>query len=130
MKRTLLLLLVLVFGVATFAQQRAYSSKELRNRAVQKTPATKGGEVSAEAIIPGASYKSILDESEIGTTYYDLQSNRGMQERIYLHDDGTIGAVWTRGPLDNPGGPERGTGYNYYDGVEWVPDPTEALDAY
>lgn len=129
MKRTLLLLFVLCLGIATFAQQRAVLSKDLRNKAVQKTPAIKGGEIDPSAVIPGENYKSMLEESEIGSTYYDLQSNRGMQERIYLHDDGTIGAVWTRGPQVNPGGPDRGTGYNYFDGSEWGPDPSEAVDA-
>ncbi|MEZ5083318.1 MAG: carboxypeptidase regulatory-like domain-containing protein [Bacteroidales bacterium] len=35
------------------------------------------------------------DEEIIGNTFYDLQSNTSMQNRIYKYDDGTIGAAWT-----------------------------------
>ncbi len=56
------------------------------------------------------------NEHEIGNTSYDMQSNRMLQNRIYRHEDGTIGAVWTRGVEAPPYFPDRGTGYNYYDG--------------
>jgi hypothetical protein len=129
MRRTLLFLFVIGLCLPLFAQQRAVVSKELRNRAVKHTPLVKGGETQNNPTIPGEQYKSILEETEIGTTFYDVQSNRGMQERIYLHSDGTLGAVWTRGPQDNPSGPNRGTGYNYFDGNAWGPDPEAAIES-
>jgi len=128
MRRILLVLFVSSLVLTAFAQQRAVLPKEVRNKFVIKAPTVKGGEPISTQIIPGENYKSILDETEIGTTFYDVQSNRSMQERIYLHDDGTIGAVWTRGPEGNPSGPDRGTGYNYFDGNAWGPDPTSAID--
>lgn len=128
MRKILLLLFVLGLGLATIGQQRALVPKEFRNKLVQKAPVLKGGENATNQAVPGTKSKSMLDESEIGTTYYDSQTNKSMQERIYLHDDGTIGAVWTRGPQTNPSGPQRGTGYNYFDGNAWGPDPTAAID--
>ena len=58
------------------------------------------------------------EEALIGETFYDLQSNVSMQNRIYKYDDGTIGAAWTMG-MDFPTFSDRGTGYNYYNGLEW-----------
>lgn len=64
---------------------------------------------------------------EIGTTWYDLQTNRTIQNRIHVFDDGTIGAVWTMG-FDYYAFPERGTGYNYFDVENWQPQPTERIE--
>jgi hypothetical protein len=56
-----------------------------------------------------------------GTSYYDNQTNSTTPRHIHVFDDGTIGTVWTMSQ-DNtnfPGCPDRGTGYNYFDGSEW-----------
>ena len=129
MKRCLLFILALSFGVYSYAQQRAIAPKALREKAVKLAKPTKGMDNANYVHIPGQNYKSILTEEEIGNTWYDIQTNQSMQTRIYLHDDGTMGAVWTRGPQDNPGGPDRGTGYNYYDGNSWGPFPDAAIES-
>jgi hypothetical protein len=52
-----------------------------------------------------------------------------MAQRIWVHEDGTIGATWTRGSEAGvPNYPERGTGYNYFDGTNWGPDPSARLE--
>ncbi|NQU88574.1 MAG: T9SS type A sorting domain-containing protein [Mariniphaga sp.] len=66
-------------------------------------------------------------ETQIGETQYDLQTNGSTQNRIYLYEDGTIGAVWTMG-FDPSGFALRGTGYNFYNGTDWGPMPTERID--
>jgi hypothetical protein len=58
------------------------------------------------------------EESVIGNTYYDLQTWRAMQNRIFRFDDGTIGAVWNMS-LVGPGYNDRGVGYNYFNGNSW-----------
>lgn len=63
----------------------------------------------------------------IGETWYDLQSNSTMMKRIHTYPDGTMGAVWTRG-MTPTSYPDRGTGYNYYDGNSWGPYPTERIE--
>jgi hypothetical protein len=63
----------------------------------------------------------------IGGTRYDLQSNSTMANRIYAYPDGTMGATWIKGEAD-PNFPDRGTGYNYYDGAAWGPAPTQRID--
>lgn len=56
----------------------------------------------------------------LGTTYYDLQTNASPGRRIVLHADGTISAVWTTSASASaPSYPNRGAGYNYFNGTDW-----------
>ena len=66
------------------------------------------------------------DEDIIGNTFYDLQTWRTMQNRIFHFDDHTKGAVWNMG-MDYPGFPDLGVGYNYYDGSGWGPYPSQSI---
>jgi hypothetical protein len=70
----------------------------------------------------------VPDETIIGNTKYDFQTNAMLSGRIYQHADGTIGAVWTQGFDDANTFPDRGTGYNYYDGAAWQPVPTVRIE--
>lgn len=62
-----------------------------------------------------------------GKTRYDLQSNYAMGSRMHVFPDGTIGATWTMGLVD-PTFPDRGTGYNYFNGTSWGPFPTSRVE--
>jgi len=66
-------------------------------------------------------------ETVIGTTVYDLQTNSAVANRIYAYPDGTKAAVWTMGytPTSYP---DRGTGYNYFDGTSWGDEPTTRIE--
>ncbi|MBC8320014.1 MAG: T9SS type A sorting domain-containing protein [Bacteroidetes bacterium] len=64
----------------------------------------------------------------VGETWYDLQSNSSMPNRIYAFDDGTIATTWTRGMESPPTCPDRGTGYNYFDGTSWGDYPTARIE--
>jgi hypothetical protein len=71
-----------------------------------------------------------VNEAQIGQTVYDLQTNSGIQNRMYVYPDGTIGAVWTMGFVGEAGGvgfADRGTGYNYFDGNAWGEWPTARI---
>lgn len=73
-----------------------------------------------------------INEEVIGNTFYDLQTNQAISNRLVRNDDGTISAVWTFSPdaIQTPSiFPNRGTGYNYFDGTAWGPLPTSRLDA-
>ena len=127
--RALLTLLILSFAAFVYAQERAMPSNELRSKVVQKTyqkPVKFTGSLSQE-YIPGTKSANLFTETQIGLTQYDLQSNQMVQNRLYMFDDGTIGAVWTLG-FDPPGFDLRGTGYNYFDGTSWGPMPTERIE--
>lgn len=129
MKLLLLIILALSFGLYCIAQNRVMPPKEHRGQTQVKLKRTKGLESTPGNFIPGVKSENMVEENEIGNTWYDIQTNKSMQKRIYLHNDGTMGAVWTRGPEGNPGGADRGTGYNYFDGDEWGPFPTEAIES-
>ncbi|MCD4694712.1 MAG: T9SS type A sorting domain-containing protein, partial [Bacteroidales bacterium] len=68
------------------------------------------------------------EEEIIGDSRYDDQANACCQNRVYLYDDGTVGATWTRAVNDAGGYDDRGTGYNYFDGTNWGLAPTERIE--
>ena len=97
MKRGLLFILALSFGLFVYGQQRAVLSKTIERKAVKVSKPTKGSDNPVYTAIPGQNNKSILAEENIGNTYYDLQSHASMQTRLHLFEDNTMGAVWTMG---------------------------------
>lgn len=64
----------------------------------------------------------------VGKTQYDLQSNSSMQNRILNHGDGTLSAAWTQSINGAGGYPDRGSGYNFFDGSAWGPEPTARVE--
>ncbi len=127
MKKVLLLTLVLGFSFSLFAQ-KSHVSKDLREMAVEMT---KEGEIvngiDLRNEVTPPSYKFLVDETELGTSVYDVQSNSAIENRFYRHPDGTMAAVWTMG-FDDPSFPGRGTGYAYFDGTSWDANPTERIE--
>ncbi|MCX6249556.1 MAG: T9SS type A sorting domain-containing protein [Bacteroidetes bacterium] len=131
MKKILLIALLMVFGMSVFAQSyKSMVPKALQNKAVLK-PVPSG--IMAEPLSNG-SFVNVPRSSSaaatiIGGTRYDAQTNSSMHERIYF-DPGanTIGGIWTRGMTD-PGYADRGTGYNYYNGSAWGPNPSGRIEA-
>jgi len=67
------------------------------------------------------------NETKLGETVYDLQSNASINNRFWKHDDGTMAAVWTRG-IEPEAFSGRGTAYNYFDGTTWGDWPTERIE--
>ena len=131
MKKLLLLILVVSIGLLSYAQQRAPIAGDLQNKAVKAvhTPAFGGDENVVMPINYTASSKGVnFDEEIIGETWYDLQSNTLLGNRIWLHDDGTVGAVWTMG-MEAAAFPDRTTGYNYFDGTTWVGNPNGPIES-
>lgn len=128
MKKMVLVMLALSFGIYCIGQERAVLSKTVRDLSVVKEKQVKNVSPDEEVFTPGFKNASLMEENKIGNTWYDIGSNRSMQNRVYLHDDGTIGAVWTYGPEGNPGGVNRGTGYNYFDGNAWGDLPAQAIE--
>jgi len=133
MKISLLSICALMLGLSVSAQRIAI------------TPASKANTKLPAALIPtvveptdqstlfyqkgNGPRTASVNEAVIGMTTYDLQSNSGLQNRMYVYPDGTIGAVWTQG--FNPGTSnaytDRGTGYNYFDGTAWGDVPTARI---
>jgi len=131
MKKLLLFSLILCFAMVTFSQKvtikqdkfkRAKYDNELINRATDN--ATNFNQPvnmlrSTGAVAP--------TEAQIGITYYDLFSNFNVGNRLWVFDDYTIAGVWMYG-IESTVFPDRGTGYNYYNGTEWGPEPTVRIE--
>ncbi len=65
----------------------------------------------------------------IGDTYYDLQTNAAVDNRLIYNSDGTMSAAWTMSQNQGPSYTDRGTGYNYWDGSSWGTSPTARLES-
>jgi hypothetical protein len=121
MKRLLLSILSFVITISVFAQPNFAKitgpEKDVKVRQVQVTP-DQASPYSVDNTIGSKFFNNTI----IGTSWYDLQSYTNVMQRIWAYPDGTIGATWmSRG---HDGVPERGAGYNYFDGNEWgTPNP-------
>lgn len=106
MKKTLLSLFIFLLAIGMYGQKNVVQK--------QKHVLTPNDGIY-EAVV-GEKSTSLLNTA-IGTTWYDLQSYNNLGQRIYEYPDGTIGAIWQSAGQDLT--PDRGTGYNYYDGGSW-----------
>ncbi|MGI8892128.1 MAG: T9SS type A sorting domain-containing protein [Bacteroidia bacterium] len=61
-----------------------------------------------------------LTQTVLGSTYYDLQSNASTDDRMVRYGNNELSATWTMGMDYQSGFPDRGTGYNYFDGSSWL----------
>lgn len=129
MKRGLFFALAFA-GMQAYAQQPVVSAPNVANVAA---PMTKKAYVGDEAmktvpILPN-SKKSVLGIKSIGQTFYDLQSNGSVDNRIqYNSTTGQVSATWTFSANTDPYS-DRGTGYNYYNGTAWGSSPTNRIES-
>lgn len=63
------------------------------------------------------------DETIIGRTYYDLQTNSSINYRLENFGDGTLSATWTHSSDESVGWPDRGMAYHRFDGSSWTKLP-------
>jgi hypothetical protein len=129
MKKLILVILGSALVGLGFSQSRPVVSESLRNIAVGKNnqvPSVEG--FIKTPVLPANKSTISIEEETIGSTRYDLQTNTSIQNRIHVFGDGTIGATWTMG-FEDPGFADRGTGYNYYDGNNWGPEPTARIES-
>lgn len=102
--------------VASLSAQQTYMSKRQAATISATKTITKGNEMSA---IP-SNFGSLLRSGVfIGSTYYDLQSNGSVSNKLIAWPDGTISASWTTSAT---AATSRGTGYNYKAADGWIND--------
>jgi len=129
MKKLLLLTLALIIGFTAFSQI-ATMPKQLLNKAEKveyQKPIRDLSDFSVPVNPTVRSYATAPSETIIGYSFYDLWSNNAYSNRFYRYDDGSMAAVWTRG-MEATTFPDRGTGYNYFDGSAWAPPPTARIE--
>lgn len=97
-------------------------------KAAAPTIAISGFEVESAATpdAPVVMPQQTLDQSVIGVSTYDLQSNYSIQNR-FVNGPAHKSAAWTFSQEQDPFS-DRGTGYNYHDG-SWDPFPSSRLES-
>jgi hypothetical protein len=131
MKRFLLITFAVALAGSLFAQHAIAPSKDLLNKAVR----VEYQRPSDGFDNPAVGVKDISDspalspeETQLGISWYDLQSNYMLQNRVRFDPaDGNIQVVWTRG-IEATAFADRGTGYNYFDGAQWQPQPSGRIE--
>lgn len=69
-----------------------------------------------------------IEETVIGNSNYDLQTNSAIQPRFMVHANGNMSAAWTMSLDGTSSFTDRGTGYNFFDGSSWGDQPSERLE--
>ena len=128
MKRTITIITSIVFAFGLSAQIN--TSQNLPKLKAKYDKVTfSGNEVLSHLMVSPNPYtypvlnsnpKSTMTSEVIGWTTYDLQTNGSVQNRIVVHNDGTISAAWTMSSELNSTFSDRGTGYNHFDGSNWT----------
>ena len=135
MKKTLLFALALAIGLSASAQKMSnklstnvdVNAKLERKRPVDNPTNTKAYTPNYAPVNKTVKSTSEVIETLIGGTVYDTQTNGSVSNRCYVYPDGTVAGVWTMGFVPT-GYAERGTGYNYFDGASWGPEPTARIE--
>ncbi len=130
MKTTLLSVFALVIAFSLSAQKVAKIPADKANiTSVGTDLPTFADPIGSSTLYrPGDGPRSTgVNETEIGASVYDLQSNSNIQNRIYAYPDGTVAATWTMG-FASTAFADRGSGYNYFNGVSWGDAPTERVE--
>lgn len=129
MKKLILISLILTVVAVAYSQSHIQAPKHLLDKSVKYDRYLKSDQFGFNESMPLKHASGILtDETEIGDTRYDNQSNASIPKKVYLFDDGTIGATWTRSMEEGSFFADRGTGYNYFDGMGWDEWPSDRVE--
>src|SRR5512133_3383840 len=96
MRRSLLLLTVLLASLPAFTQTRSAVPARLSNFAAP-IPNPKDEPVMPLAKPNTTVHTDATIEAMIGATRYDRQTNRSIPNRMYYYPDGKMAATWTMG---------------------------------
>lgn len=130
MKTHFLLLISLFISISSFSQSRPkVNVRGERAAPVAARPSPGYSIGNAPAAVPPSPAWQRAMETPIGLTRFELQTTASLGRRVATFDGGKVSAAWLFG-LDEAGGwPDRGTGYNHFDGEAWGPTPEESLEA-
>ena len=104
--------------------------KSLKTKTLPASPNYTGDEILENQEIDMTDVESFLKadpEVNIGESRYDLQTNGTINNRFTRTEDGEMYAVWTMG-FQETAFPDRGTGYNKFDGENWGEMPSARLE--
>ena len=135
MKKVFLLSLGLLIGLTGFAQTKMAKKDLVKTKAVKETKAIGNDSYTlatayapqAQSVVTTRDYDP--DYESVMWSYFDLQSNHMLSNRMYQLPTGEVGVIATMShqSSQNPG--DRGTGYNFFDGEEWGPLPEQRVES-
>ena len=136
MKKALLFIFTFFFGAHLIAQVAPNKALNSSNKALINDKVIMSGDEVLKDLMqsPNTTTAAMrmaapINEEIIGSTTYDLQTNAAVMDRILRHHDGTISVAWTRSNEFNTSYTDRGTGYNFFDGVSWGAFPSDRLES-
>jgi hypothetical protein len=136
MKRILFLALFLTAGMVSFAQVQSRKAPQLKKGTADIKTLSQGKEVgeaysftNREAMPSTSNRYDSFEEFEAITTTFDLQTNGYVANRMVQWEDGTIAVTATFSHSGTAAAPDRGTGYNYYDGSSFGAMPEARIEA-
>jgi len=128
--KTFFTILLFISSYVLCSGQASKLINPINTYSLQAPPNYTGEEQSTNTEIDmtdvGSFLKSDL-EVNIGESRYDLQTNGAINNRFTRTEDGKMFAVWTMG-FQEAAFPDRGTGYNSFDGTEWSDIPSSRLE--
>lgn len=130
MKKALLFCIVISMTLPGISQKKPAITKQQKSISTQMTYQQPYADMGPYEYPVNPALSNPLNtkaEDQVGTSWYDLQSNSSLGNRLWLHPDGTLSAVWTMSL--NDAFDDRGTGYNYFDGISWGPEPLERIES-
>ena len=126
MKKVLFTTLAVAVAMTGFAQKGMERVKVEKNRSAKAEITAYGKVDQAPAFnyAPTPSAPRNIKGDDLGgyqtmLTYYDLQTNKLLGNRMYRFEDGSLGvtATWSQVAQNFS---DRGTGYDYYDGTGFI----------
>ncbi len=132
MKKVLFVTLAMAVAMTGFAQKVDKSAKNF-SVTVEKPSALRTIDGSAaegiqfnmpeRMVAATANRNDDVEEFDAMTTNYDLQSNSALGNRMTSWPDGSVSTVATWDHSNMTSFPDRGAGYNYYDGSSMGDEP-------
>ncbi|MBC8314686.1 MAG: T9SS type A sorting domain-containing protein [Bacteroidetes bacterium] len=130
MKKIFTLLLAIGLCFQLVAQIKPVFPKEKRHIKELKPIKGVNNPVVGTAVYNGiVSTKGTMEDPIVAMTNYDFQTNGAPQNRLFLFPDGTISATTTLSHDIGGAFPDRGAGYNYFDGSVWGPQPAARIES-
>lgn len=123
MKKFYLLFMMVSFTVALFAQtaRPTMTVQQAKNQMVTAKfdPKMSVPKMINNAVPTRGTSALVASPDYIGSTYQEQQTNYNQHNKIAVFPDGTASVVWMTSPY-NGQATLRGTGYNYFDGTQWI----------
>ena len=131
MKKVLFVTLALAVGMTGFAQTKSQPVKAEKGKVGTASIYKQAHKGINDAAVMSFAPSQVLPSNpsrdaefpvdcQTMLTYYDLQANGFVADRMHRFEDGTLGLVATY--AQNTNWSDRGTGYDYYNGSEFIYD--------